>query len=157
MDDRAETLRETGFAFVRGPAMRESLTADGLAQWDAFTASWDDLGLDTYMADGGRYRKRRHAAFQATVQAVLRKEHQPHYQSRDYNALNGGIARWFEPVLPDVAQGQAFQAILRYCTRLFDSLTPRARLARRGAPVPHRGTPRPGGPADARGHAPGRG
>ena len=35
----------------------------GTADWDAFAASWDDLGLDTYMADGGRYRQRRHAAF----------------------------------------------------------------------------------------------
>ena len=26
------------------------------------------------------------------------RAHQPHYQSRDYNALNGGIARWFEPI-----------------------------------------------------------
>ena len=29
---------------------------------------------------------------------ILREPHQPHYQSRDYNPLNGGIERWFEPI-----------------------------------------------------------
>ncbi len=124
MTDWADALRETGFVFVRGPEMRAALEAEGLAAWEAFAASWDDLGLDTYMADGGRYRKRRHAAFHATVSGAVRKAHQPHYQSRDYNALNGGIARWFDPVTAAVADGPAFQAILRLCTGLFDGLTP---------------------------------
>ena len=53
-----------GFAFVHGAEMRALFAAHGsLADWPAFAASWDDLGLDTYMADGGRYRKRRHATF----------------------------------------------------------------------------------------------
>ena len=89
-----------------------------------FARSWDDLGLDTYMADGGRYRKRRHAAFQAGPDGVRRKPHQPHYQSRDYNALNGGIARWFEPVLETTAKTDSFQAILLVCNSLFSALTP---------------------------------
>ena len=38
------------------------------------------------------------AAFGARAEgAIHRKTHQPHYQSRDYNPLNGGIARWFDP------------------------------------------------------------
>ena len=117
-------LREAGFLFVRSPEMQRTLTVEGLEDWDGFARSWDDLGVDTYMADGGRYRKRRHAAFEATAGGVRRKPDQAHYQSRDYNALNGGIARWFDPVLPGVADGPAFQAILRLCTRLFDGLTP---------------------------------
>ena len=51
------------------------------------------------MADGGRYRRRRHAVYAATGGgAIVRAAHQPHYQSLDYNTLNGGIARWFEPI-----------------------------------------------------------
>ncbi len=70
-----------------------------VAAWDAFADSWNDLGLDRFMADGGRYRKRRFAAFSASPDGeVVRKPHQPHYQSRDYNGLNGGVQRWFEPV-----------------------------------------------------------
>lgn len=126
MTEWHDALRDQGYVFVRGAAMHAALLAEGLAGWDALAASWDDLGLDTYMADGGRYRKRRHAAFQvmSAPVAITRKPHQPHYQSRDYNALNGGIARWFEPVVPAVADGPAFQTILRLCTGLFDGLTP---------------------------------
>jgi len=115
-----------GYAFVQAPAMRALLDRHGgLADWEAFAASWDDLGVDTYMADGGRYRKRRHAAFgmMPGSEAVSRKPHQPHYQSRDYNALNGGVERWFQPVQPAVGAGAAMTAILRTCRDLFDRLT----------------------------------
>ena len=62
----AETVRRDGYAFVRAPEMRALLEAAGLRDWDGFAASWDDLGVDTYMADGGRYRRRRFACFRAT-------------------------------------------------------------------------------------------
>src|SRR6202012_4941845 len=82
----AKQIAADGFAFVHGAEMRGMFEQQGsLADWPAFAASWNDLGLDTYMADGGRYRKRRHAAFAATDDAITRKPHQPHYQSRDYN------------------------------------------------------------------------
>ena len=116
-------LQDAGFLFVQAEAMRGAL-AGGIADWDRFARSWDDLGMDTYMADGGRYRKRRHAAFAAGPGGAVRKPHQPHYQSRDYNALNGGIARWFEPMLDDVADTAAFQSVLRLCHALFNGLTP---------------------------------
>ena len=122
MNGWSDALRRSGFAFVQAPAMHAALSGAGLAGWDAFARSWDDLGTDTYMADGGRYRKRRHAAFRATAAGWARKPAQPHYQSRDFNALNGGIARWFEPMLPAVADGPAFSAIMRVCSRLFDGL-----------------------------------
>ncbi len=120
----AGALREAGFVFVHGPDMGAVLAAAGLQDWDGFARSWDDLGMDTYMADGGRYRKRRHAAFAMSAAGVQRKPAQPHYQSRDFNALNGGIARWFDPVMDAAADGPAFQAILRTCHALFDGLTP---------------------------------
>ena len=119
-----EALRGAGFLFVHAPEMRAALERHGLANWDGFARSWDDLGLDTYMADGGRYRKRRFATFLVTEHGAVRKPDQPHYQSRDYNALNGGIARWFEPVQDAVADGAAFQAVLRLCHQVFDGLTP---------------------------------
>ena len=123
MNEIRQALRESGFVFAQAPALREAL-GDGLRDWDQFAASWDDLGLDTYMADGGRYRKRRHAAFRAGPDGISRKAHQPHYQSRDYNALNGGIARWFEPMHAATERTSALQAILGYCNGLFSALTP---------------------------------
>lgn len=120
-----EEVRAEGFDFVHGSEMRRVLESVGpLTDWPAFAASWNDLGLDTYMADGGRYRKRRHAVFAADARGIVRKAHQPHYQSRDYNALNGGIARWFEPIQDEIAAGPTMQTILRACQNWFESLTP---------------------------------
>ena len=120
----AEKLGRDGFAFVPGAAMRAALASFGLlADWESFAASWDDLGLDTYMADGGRYRKRRHAVFAADAAGIRRKPHQPHYQSRDYNALNGGIERWFAPVADTIGDSASLGTILSFCRALFDRLT----------------------------------
>ncbi len=119
----ATLVGRDGFAFVHDAEMRGVLEAGGLSEWERFAASWDDLGLDTFMADGGRYRRRRHAVFAATPAGITRRPHQPHYQSRDYNALNGGVARWFEPVSESVAALPAFTAILGTCQRVFDTLS----------------------------------
>ena len=120
------TVAADGFALVRAPEMRAALAAKGFADWESFVQSWDDLGVDAYMADGGRYRRRRFACFRAGRDGVVRKPHQPHYQSRDYNPLNGGIERWFEPVGAAIGGHPALRAILATCHSLFDLLTPAA-------------------------------
>ena len=114
-----------GCAFVHGDDMRGYLAAFGaLSDWTLFAESWNRLGLDTYMADGGRYRRRRHAVYAATPDGgITRKPHQPHYQGLDYNPLNGGVARWFEPVEPAVSDGQTLQTIVMFCRALFESLS----------------------------------
>jgi hypothetical protein len=124
IDDIARRVGRDGFALVRAPEMRAVFEATGLADWAGFAQSWDDLGVDTYMADGGRYRRRRFAVFRATPEGIARKPHQPHYQSRDYNPLNGDIERWFEPVKDTIAAHPALRAILGSCHQLFDGLTP---------------------------------
>lgn len=124
LTELAEPLARDGFAFVHAPRMRRILEEVGLRDWETLARSWDDLGVDTFMADGGRYRRRRFAAFAASAAGLERKPHQPHYQSRDYNALNGGVARWFSPITDEVAVHPAMQAVLRTCHRLFDGLTP---------------------------------
>ena len=55
---------------------------------------------------------------------VTRQPHQAHYQSLDYNPLNGGIARWFEPVAPEIGAGASMTAILAFCRDLFRALAP---------------------------------
>jgi hypothetical protein len=122
----AQSVARDGFACVRAPEMRLVLEAVGLRDWGSFAASWDDLGVDAYMADGGRYRRRRFACFRAAPDGMVRKPHQPHYQSRDYNPLNGGIQRWFEPVTDAIGEHAALRAILYTCHTLFDGLTPPA-------------------------------
>jgi hypothetical protein len=122
----AAAIAAEGFAFLRAPRMRGWLDRAGFADWAGFAESWNDLGVDAYMADGGRYRRRRFAAFRAGPAGITRKPHQPHYQSRDYNPLNGGIERWFEPVTERIAHHPALGAILASAHALFDALTPAA-------------------------------
>jgi hypothetical protein len=122
----ARAIERDGFAFVRAPDMRALLGGAELRDWDSFAASWNDLGVDTYMADGGRYRRRRFACYRATSVGLLRKPHQPHYQSRDYNPLNGGIERWFEPVTEAIGRHPVLDAILATSFELFDRMTPAA-------------------------------
>lgn len=124
LKEMAEVLARDGFAHVPASMMRTALEADGLADWDRFAASWDDLELDLYMGDGGRYRRRRFASFAVSSSHVQRKPHQPHYQSRDYNHLNGGVARWFEPVHEDIAAHPVTLALISTCNDLFTALTP---------------------------------
>src|SRR5258705_4689895 len=122
VDSLQSAIAGAGFSFVPAAAMRPLLEAAGsLPDWQAFAASWDDLAVDTYMADGGRYRRRRHAVYAAEDGGIVRVAHQPHYQSRDYNALNGGIARWFEPITA-AGDGPSLGTILGFCQRLFGSL-----------------------------------
>jgi len=126
VDDLPAALRRNGYAFVAHVRMRELLDQVGtLADWPAFAASWNDLALDTYLADFGRYRRRRHAVFHIERDgAIVRKAHQPHWQSREYNALQGGIERWFEPLDESIVSGASLQTILGLSFALFSKLSP---------------------------------
>lgn len=121
-------LARAGFVFWPAGQTAErmaGLTGFTDGDWTAFQDSWNRLERDRYMADGGRYRERRHATFSASASGPVRQEpHRPHYQSRAYNPLNGGIARHFAPVEPDIAQGPVLGAVLSCCRDLFGGLAP---------------------------------
>lgn len=126
--DLLAALRQAGFVFVLGEGMRGHLAAehpDGLSDWPAFAASWNDLQLDRYMADGGRYRRRRHALYAASATGpVTRAPHGPHWQAVDYNPLNGGVERWFEPVTDEIGASHTMTTILAWCHDVFQALAP---------------------------------
>lgn len=119
-----DTLLEKGFSFLQADVTRPLLEHEGLTDWQGFAESWNHLGLDRYMADGGRYRRRRYATFAVSGDTITRKKHQPHYQSRDYNLLNGGIERWFGPIEDAIATHPAMLAAIRTIGRFADALTP---------------------------------
>ena len=119
---RAE-VASRGFAFVPAGDMADLLAARGM-DLAGFSASWNDLGEDRFMADGGRYRRRRHATFDVTPGRITRRPHQPHFQTTDFNPLNGGIERWFDPVREEIGAHPLMQTVLATGRDLFDALTP---------------------------------
>jgi hypothetical protein len=119
----AQDIAGVGYALVPAATMRDSLAPFGtLSDWATFGESWDDLPQDTYMADGGRYRRRRHAVFATTAgePRIVRAPHRAHYQTLDYNTLNGGVPRMFAPVHRQTTETASFQT-----RSLFDSLSPK--------------------------------
>jgi hypothetical protein len=97
-----------------------------LGDWPAFAESWNDLPWDEYLAQYGRYRRRRHAVYYAARGGAAERsaQHEPHYQSRAYNPLQGGIERWFEPITPEIGCAESLRCILRFCHQLFSALAP---------------------------------
>lgn len=123
-DFAAAGLRKQGFAYLGATQLAPLLISHGLKDWSGFASSWDDLVLDVHMADGGTYRRRRHANFRITSYRIERKAHQPHFQSRQYNKLNGGAARWSEPISTSIGTHSALEAILCAAHILFDGMLP---------------------------------
>lgn len=123
-----EQVKAAGFAFISSASLQAWLLArspDALSDWAAFSQSWHDMPLDEFMADGGRYRRRRYAVFSTDDAGTLQQEpHQPHYQSLAYNTLNGGVAREFAPILPETCHSKTMQAVLGFCQRTFSQLVP---------------------------------
>lgn len=119
-------LTDDGFAFVGSEVMRGLLDEpQSLGDWDAFTASWNDLGPDSYLAAQGRKRRRRHTTFTVTaVGDISRNPQQPHFQTLQDNPLQGDLQRWFMPVRPKIADGPSFRHILKFTHLLFSTLAP---------------------------------
>lgn len=130
-DAIAAAVATQGYAFVAASILRARLEASGsLHDWPAFADSWNQLPVDTYMADQGRYRRRRHAVYAIDTQCnIERRPHQPHFQAIDYNPLNGGIERWFEPVLPGIGASASMQAVLDFCDEVFSAVAGKAQMA----------------------------
>jgi hypothetical protein len=128
MRSLADPLRQQGFVRLAGAEVAALLgpAAGAPAALDAFAASWDRLETDAFMADGGRYRRRRHANFSqlAGRAGTRRNPHRPHFQSVVHNSLNGGVQRWFAPVEDDVAEGETAQALLGLGRSAADLLRP---------------------------------
>lgn len=104
-------LHARGYAVLDAAAVSD-LARVPLARMQAWAASWHDLPPDAHLKDGGRYRRRRHASFIIDGQAVTSVPHRAHWQPVSYNALHGGMQRWFEPLQPELAADPAWRQLL---------------------------------------------
>ena len=120
LPDVFDTMHDRGFVVLDAAALAAAVaTVDQFAE---LTPSWADLPVDAWLKDGGRYRSRRHACFVVEDAAVDRVAHRAHWQPVEYNALHGGLKRWFDPIVNDVANAAVWRALIatlsRWCSTL---------------------------------------
>lgn len=104
-------LKRQGHAVLDAAGLCTALdtTPEALGRWSAF---WNRLPPDQHLRDGGRYRRRRHGCFVVQGAQVTPVPHRAHWQPVEYNALHGGIERWFEPIEPALVDDPLWQRLL---------------------------------------------
>jgi len=112
LSDLAQRLAEPGFAALDAASLSALAGAPAtvLTRWNA---AWDDLPRDEHLRDVGGYRRRRHGCFVVVGDGVNAVPHRAHWQPVEYNALHGGLERWFEPLDVRFASDEALLALLR--------------------------------------------
>ena len=120
-----EALSKGGYALLAAAELKQHLGAAS-AGLDALRESWSRLPCDNHLRDGGSYRFRRHSCFEHHIAsgALTMVPHRAHWQPLDYNALHGGMERWFEPVEPAVAASVAWTQLLVTLGELFARIRP---------------------------------
>ncbi|WP_253910726.1 2OG-Fe dioxygenase family protein, partial [Pyxidicoccus fallax] len=114
-------LRARGYAVLSRAGLCELVDAPAHSL-DSLLPTWNDLPPDGYLRDGGRYRSRRHSCFVVDGASVTQVPHRAHWQPVEYNALHGGLERWFEPITPAVISQAVWSKLLsglaRCCSEL---------------------------------------
>jgi len=117
-----QQLESHGYALVPAALASATLGLDLLAL-DDLRGSWERLPRDQYLRDGGHYRSRRHSCFTWSPGGQLRAvPHRAHWQPTSYNALHGGMQRWFEPIEPGVSAAGAWRQLVSALGELFAKL-----------------------------------
>jgi hypothetical protein len=121
LKDLSQSLRDDGFAIISAQDVAQiaGVNLEQLLQLNQF---WEKLPRDPYLKDGGRYRFRRHSSFEMKDQSLTMVPHRAHWQSVNYNALHGGIERWFEPSQPELTSDPAWRSLLLGLARVLNSV-----------------------------------
>lgn len=109
-----DDIAQKGYSLLRAGALH--IADDLRSAWDALQASYPDLPADDFLPDGGRYRFRRYDSFRYEPQndALTLLPHDDYFQTRDINAVTGGMVRQFAPLTPDIAANPFLHALIRF-------------------------------------------
>ena len=122
-EELAQTLRSQGYAVASAQTVA-TISKVALENLENLRQYWEDLPRDPYLKDGGRYRFRRHASYEIKGDHLNLVSHRAHWQSLNYNALHGGIERWFEPIQSALLNDPAWQSLLVGLAKLLSGLKP---------------------------------
>ena len=118
-----ENLSTAGYGFLSAAELSPVLDVD-VAQLNPLQEWWNSLPRDQYLRDGGRYRSRRHACFVQDGGRLTLAPRRAHWQPTSYNALHGGLERWFEPIAPEVVEAPAWTQLVISIGSLFAQVRP---------------------------------
>ena len=119
----SEILRTDGYVVASAETVAE-ISKLSVSDLQGITHFWEGLPRDPYLKDGGRYRFRRHASYKIKDHHLNLVPHRAHWQSVNYNALHGGIERWFEPIQEELLKNAAWQSLLLGLAHVLTSLKP---------------------------------
>ena len=119
--DIAERLRTHGYAVVVPTDVAQWIGCD-LSALMALNTDWATLPPDEFLKDGGRYRHRRHTCFVVQGNQVQQMPHRAHWQPVEYNALHGGMERWFAPMEPATVAQPVWRQLLAALARVSDAV-----------------------------------
>ena len=111
--DVAAALAGPGYAVLDATSLAGAIGVN-LATLNALAPLWNDLPADAYLRDGGHYRRRRHGCFVVNGADVVPAARRAHWQPVEYNALHGGIERWFEPLDAQLVSSPAWPRLLAW-------------------------------------------
>jgi hypothetical protein len=114
-------LHEHGQAVVRASDVHAAVSAPPAAL-NAWQPHWHRLAPDAHLKDGGKYRQRRHGSVVIEGNTVRAVPHRAHWQPVEYNALHGGIQRWFEPLEAAMTGEPLWQPLLLWLAQRADAL-----------------------------------
>ena len=114
-------VRTRGYALL-APGDVAKLVGCSSEDLDALLPAWDELPIDEHLRDGGRYRSRRHASYRLEKGRLEDVPHRAHWQSLDYNALHGGMLRWFAPVLDATRAQPAWNRVITSIAGICDQV-----------------------------------
>ncbi len=117
----ADAVKSHGYGVLR-PAGLASFVGYPLSALESLQADWNELPLDEFLKDGGRYRRRRHSCFVVEQGSVTQVGHRAHYQPLEYNALHGGMLRLFEPIAAHSVAQPVWTELLRSIARVCSSI-----------------------------------
>jgi hypothetical protein len=115
-------VKQNGYAILSTQQVMQIVGAaasDRHAQ-SAFLQSWNDLPTDEFLADGGRYRFRRHASLRLSGHVHHDdsghtwhdEPYRPHWQPKAYNKLHGGVFRTFAEVKAETTANAIYRGLV---------------------------------------------
>ena len=135
MQAAIQALQQQGWALLSAKTVTEIFALEEMlrdVKSSSFFNSWEDLPRDTHLADGGRYRFRRHASLLQTFlptamggsSSLMQVPYRPHWQPLLYNKLHGGRFRQFEPITEQLSDLAIYHRLVTGLGELFCAVKP---------------------------------